>query len=238
MANEMNVQTSHGLDAYGRRRLVQVASMLVIILAVYFLAAGRLDLPWGWVYLGVGIVSLLAGGFYVLRHNPQAINERGRPSEKQKAWDKTLVAVYTPIYLSTYIVAGLEARFDWTSGVPVWLHLLGVGMSLVSSALTYSAMAHNPFLAQVVQVSDQRGHRVATKGPYRFIRHPMYLSLIIGWPALAFLLGSYWALIPGIMASILIIVRTALEDRTLLAELPGYRKYSHRTPYRLIPWVW
>jgi protein-S-isoprenylcysteine O-methyltransferase Ste14 len=90
----------------------------------------------------------------------------------------------------------------------------------------------------VVQIANERGHRVASDGPYRHIRHPMYASLILSWPALAFLLGSYWALIPGILASILIIIRTILEDRTLLAELPGYRKYTHRTPYRLIPWVW
>jgi protein-S-isoprenylcysteine O-methyltransferase Ste14 len=226
------------LDAFGRRRLVQVVTVLIIALGVYFLSAGRIDLPWGWVYLGVGLVSLVVGGAYVLRYNPQAINERGRPAESQKAWDKVILACYTPLFILVYVVAGLDARFTWTQDAPFWLHALGVLVSFLSGALTYAAMAHNPFLAQVVQIADQRGHRVATGGPYHFIRHPMYASLILSWPALAFLFGSYWALIPAGLASLLIIVRTVFEDRTLLAELPGYQEYAAQTRYRLLPRVW
>lgn len=238
MSDSNDLAASTGLDEYGRRRLVQVGVLLITILSIYFLAAGRLDLPWAWVYLGVGVISLLAGGAYVLRHNPQAINERGRPPENQKKWDKVLVAFNSLFYLGVYITAGLDARFGWTESVALWLHLLGVLGSFLSSALTYAAMAHNPFLSTVVQIADQRGHRVATSGPYHYIRHPMYTSLIIGWPSLALLLGSYWALIPGMLATALMILRTVLEDRTLMAELPGYSEYAQHTRYRLLPGLW
>ena len=238
MPDPNNLVTSTGLDEYGRRRLVQVVVLLIAILSIYFLAAGRFNLPWAWVYLAVGIISLLAGGAYVLRHNPQAINERGRPPENQKKWDKVIVAFNSLFYLGVYITAGLDARFAWTDSMPLWLHLLGVLGSFISSGLTYAAMAHNPFLSTVVQISDQRGHRVATSGPYRYIRHPMYSSLIIGWPALAFLLGSYWALIPGLLAAALMVTRTALEDSTLMTELPGYAEYARHTRHRLLPGVW
>ena len=230
--------TNTGLDAYGRRRLVQVVATLVITMAIYFLAAGRLNLPWAWVYLGIAIASVLVGGIYVLRRNPQAINERGRPPENQKNWDRLIVRLNSLCYLGVYIVAGLDARFGWTAYVPFWLHLLGAFGTILSSALTYAAMAHNPFLSTVVQISDQRGHRVATSGPYRIIRHPMYSSLILGWSAIALLLGSYWTLIPGLLASILMTIRTALEDRTLMAELPGYADYARHTRFRLLPGIW
>jgi len=229
--------SSTGLDAFGRRRLVQVVVMLLVVVGLYFLSAGSFNLPWGWVYLGVALLSLVVGGIYVLRLNPQAINERGRPAENQKAWDKIFVTFYTPLYFIVFILPGLDARFGW-SQMPLWLHLLGVVGTFAGSFLTYAAMAHNPYLAQVAQISDQRGHRVATGGPYSVVRHPMYASFFLSYPGLAFLFGSWWTFIPVLLACILVIIRTTLEDRMLQAELPGYAAYASRVHFRLLPGVW
>jgi protein-S-isoprenylcysteine O-methyltransferase Ste14 len=237
MSNIESHPTPSPLDAYGRRRIGQVLATLVLALIVIFIAAGRLNFLWGWVYLGVSLLSLILGAAYVLKHNPQAINERGRPAEGQKGWDKILMALYFPLFILVYVISGLDARFAW-SAVPLWLHLVGVVLVLAGSALTYGAMAHNKFLSMYVQVAQERGHQVATEGPYRYIRHPMYLSLVLSWPALALLLGSYWALLPGSLASALIIIRTFLEDRTLIKELPGYADYAHHVRYRLLPGIW
>lgn len=237
MSSNSSQTTSASLDAYGRRRIVQVLSTLVLALIVVFVAAGTLSFLWGWVYLGVSLLSLILGAAYVLRHNPQAINERGRPAEKQKGWDKILMMIYLPFFILVYFVSGLDARFG-LSDVPLWLHLVGLVFVLIGSALTYGAMAHNKFLSMYVQVAQERGHQVATEGPYRYARHPMYLSLLLSWPALALLLGSYWALLPGGLASAIILIRTALEDRTLLQELPGYAAYAQQVRYRLLPGVW
>jgi protein-S-isoprenylcysteine O-methyltransferase Ste14 len=231
-----------GLDAYGRKRIIQVLATLIIAVSVIFICAGNLWFLWGWVYLGVALISLAFGAAYVLKHNPQAINERGRPAEGQKGWDKILMLIYLPLYIGVYVLAGLDARFDWSennlSSVPLWLHLLGVLFTFVGSALTYAAMAHNKFLSMYVQVAEARGHQVATEGPYRYVRHPMYLSLVLSWPALAVLLGSYYAMIPGLLAALIIIIRTSMEDRTLQAELPGYAEYARQVRYRLLPGVW
>ena len=226
-----------GLDAYGRRRIRQVLLMLGIYTVLIFISAGGLDFIWGWVYFGLAGLSLLLGALYVLRHNPQAINERGRPAEGQKRWDKIIIAIYAPLAISVYIISGLDYRFGWST-LPFWVHLLGVALTLVGSILTYAAMAHNPFLSMYVQVAQERGHQVASGGPYHYVRHPMYLSLVLSWPALAFLLGSTWAMIPGLLASLLIVIRTALEDRTLLNELPGYTEYARQVRYRLLPGLW
>lgn len=230
-------QTTSGLDHYGRRRIIQVSLTLAIATAVIFISAGRLTFLWGWAYLGLALVSLIFGAIYVLRHNPQAINERGRPAESQKSWDKTLMSVYASLFVGVYVLSGLDIRFSW-SVVPFWLHGVGALVTLFSSALTYGAMAHNKFLSLYVQVAQERGHQVATSGPYQYVRHPMYLSLVLSWPALALLLGSYWALLPALLASGIIVVRTVFEDRTLLEELPGYSDYARQVRYRLIPGLW
>ena len=237
MSNTESHPTPSSLDAYGRKRIVQVLATLAVAVMVVFVAAGKLNYLWGWVYLGVSLLSLILGAGYVLKHNPQAINERGRPAEGQKGWDKILMILYLPLFILVYVISGLDARFAW-SAVPLWLHLVGVVFTLAGSALTYGAMAHNKFLSMYVQVAQERGHRVATEGPYRHLRHPMYLSLVLSWPALALLLGSYWALLPGSLASALIIIRTLLEDRTLIKELPGYADYARQVRYRLLPGIW
>jgi protein-S-isoprenylcysteine O-methyltransferase Ste14 len=58
------------------------------------------------------------------------------------------------------------------------------------------------------------------------------------WPGVALLLGSWWALVPAVVIVVVFVIRTALEDKTLRAGLPGYTEYAQHTRYRLVPGVW
>jgi protein-S-isoprenylcysteine O-methyltransferase Ste14 len=89
-----------------------------------------------------------------------------------------------------------------------------------------------------MRIQSERGHTVATGGPYRYVRHPAYAGTILYELAVAILLGSWPALIAGGVSSLLLILRTFLEDRTLQAELTGYAGYARRVRYRLLPGVW
>ena len=99
-------------------------------------------------------------------------------------------------------------------------------------------MLSNSFFSQVVRIQSDRGHAVASAGPYRFVRHPGYLGMILFEPALSTLLGSWPAILVGAICAALILLRTALEDRTLQAELEGYTEYARQVRYRLVPGVW
>ena len=99
-------------------------------------------------------------------------------------------------------------------------------------------MISNPFFSQILRIQVDRGHAVATDGPYHFIRHPGYMGMIVFEPAVSTLLGSWPAIIAGGLCSLLLILRTALEDRSLQAELSGYADYAHRVRYRLVPGLW
>jgi protein-S-isoprenylcysteine O-methyltransferase Ste14 len=107
------------------------------------------------------------------------------------------------------------------------------GMLLVSWA-----MASNKFFSTTVRIQDDRGQTVTSSGPYRLVRHPGYVGFLVSNLATPLLLGSLWALIPAVVLEALVVVRTALEDRTLQAELGGYRDYARRVRYRLLPGVW
>ena len=155
-----------------------------------------------------------------------------------KRWDIAWGVVFGPILISIYIVAGLDAvRFEWsTMSALFWP--VGLIVFLAGTALFSWSMGVNPFFEKTVRIQTERGHRVIDTGPYAFVRHPGYLGFF-GWCLSApLLLGSWWAFVPAVLSVVGLVVRTALEDRTLREELEGYEAYSNRVPHRLLPGIW
>jgi len=225
------------LDRSGISRIATVLGMLVVFGVILFAFAGRLDWPEAWVFLALYLAGILANGLWSLRHNPEVINERGRIGANAKSWDKVIGVFYTLFLLGTFVVAGLDARFTW-SDAPLWVKILGgIGFAL-SLALTFWVMATNTFLSTFVRIQDERGHTTVTSGPYRFVRHPMYAGILLMSWGMPLLLGSWWALIPGVLNIVLFFIRTSLEDKTLQEELPGYKEYVEKVRYRLVPGIW
>jgi protein-S-isoprenylcysteine O-methyltransferase Ste14 len=225
------------LDRSGINRIFQVLGSLVFFGVILFAAAGRLDWWEAWISLAIYLSGVLTNGLWSIRHNPEMMNERGRIGANAKSWDKVIGIFYMLFLIGIYVIAGLDERFAW-SMAPVWVKILGGIGFVLSMALTFWVMSANTFLSTFVRIQDERGHTTVTGGPYRFVRHPMYVGILfISW-GMPLLLGSWWALIPGGLNIILFFVRTALEDKTLQAELPGYVEYSLKVRYRLIPGIW
>lgn len=229
-------QGSH-LDRAGIRRIFTVLLTQLLYAVILFGCAGRLDWWAAWAYLAVSLLGVGFLGLTVGRKHPEVINERGGKHENQKRWDKIVTAFYGAFGLSMLAVAGLDARFGW-SDVPLWVQFLGLAGVVFEFGMVAWVMNTNPYLSTVVRIQDDRGHRVISTGPYAIIRHPMYAGLLVVWFAIPLFLGSWWALVPGALAAAALVVRTAMEDRTLQAELPGYADYAHRVRYRLVPRVW
>lgn len=220
---------------------VRFLLMLVILCGVLFLAAGTLNWPMGWVYVALTLFATLASRLLVLRRHPDLLKERASFAEKRNAkpWDAVLVQLVAVIGpMVTQIVAGLNYRFGWPPAIPLWLALAALVLVIAGWALGTWAMVANRFFSAVVRIQTDRGHTVVTGGPYRWVRHPAYAGGVIANLAVPLMLGSAWALVPGALTASLTVLRTALEDRTLQAELPGYADYAQRTRYRLLPGVW
>jgi protein-S-isoprenylcysteine O-methyltransferase Ste14 len=112
-----------------------------------------------------------------------------------------------------------------------------IGLLLAMGLVAWVAI-NNAYLSAVVRIQDDRGQQVVTTGPYRYVRHPMYAADLFFFWGIPLLLGSWWALVPSLLIVVVMIIRTALEDKTLQAELPGYKEYAEKVRYRLVPGVW
>ena len=156
-----------------------------------------------------------------------------------KAWDKALAPLMAlSIGFPVVIVAGLDHRYHWSSVLPLWLIVTGFLLIAFGYAFAAWALAENRFFSSVVRIQTERGHEVCDTGPYRFVRHPGYAGNIAALFGIVLALGSAWTLIPAAAASVIAAIRTALEDRTLQEELPGYRDYARRVRYRLLPGIY
>jgi protein-S-isoprenylcysteine O-methyltransferase Ste14 len=218
-----------------RKRMLQVVIQTLLIAAILFIASGRLDWVWAWAYLGVGVGILVINASVL---PPELIAERGQIKEDTKGWDKVLGAFIGIPTLGTVIVAGLDKRFEWSPQLALAIQVIALVFYALAQGLFSWAMASNKFFSGTVRIQEERGHTVASGGPYQYVRHPGYVGYIASWIATSFTLGSLWALIPAGLTMGLMVVRTALEDRTLLEELDGYQDYAKQVRYRLLPGVW
>lgn len=174
-----------------------------------------------------------------LRNDPELLKERAQSLEKDgKEWDKKLVRINLVFSIAFYTVAGLDAvRFGW-SQIDARIAPFALLFAILGYVFPLWALTNNPFASGIVRIQKERGHTVVSDGPYRFVRHPMYVGTLFYGNGAPLYLDSWWALIPGMALIASIIIRTALEDRTLQEELPGYREYAQKVPYRLIPGIW
>ena len=218
-------------------RVVQLLVHQAAVGAILFISAGTSRWPAAWAYLGFTMLLLAGNAIYVLPRNPEIIAERGRFHRGTRRFDKILLPFFTVAGLLVFVVSGLDARFTWAPLSSAWA---GIGGVLMAAGMvpTAGAMAVNRNLEPTVRIQEERGHQVVTTGPYRFVRHPMYVGIVVGTIAVPLMLGSAWALVPAAAVIALLFVRTAFEDRMLRADLAGYAEYASRTRYRLIPRVW
>jgi protein-S-isoprenylcysteine O-methyltransferase Ste14 len=232
--------TTTSPETIDRRRLVisTTASMLILVLCL-FPPAGTWAWSRGWLFLVVVTAASLPSILYLRRVNPDVIAGRVNRHEGWRPWDALLGLLgFLPTMLAIPIVAALgDGRFHW-SHLPWWGCLAGYAVMLAGFFGVTWATSVNKFFEPSVRIQTDRGHHVIDTGPYAIVRHPGYSSAFPLVAGMALALGSYWALIPAVLFCLILVVRTILEDRTLQAELPGYREYAQRISYRLIPGVW
>jgi protein-S-isoprenylcysteine O-methyltransferase Ste14 len=224
-----------------RQLLFGAFIMMALPAVVLFGSSGQLNWWMAWIFIGMITVFSMGSRIIMFRKYPDLIADRANFSDKDdtKSWDKTLTPLVTilgPIVM--LFVAGLDMRFEWSPDLPLVLQVTGLVITALGYSLGVWATAVNKFFSAVVRIQRERGHSTITSGPYKYVRHPGYAGGILANFAMPLVLDSLWALVPAVLVNCLLIVRTALEDRTLHEELIGYSDYAGRVCYRLLPGVW
>jgi protein-S-isoprenylcysteine O-methyltransferase Ste14 len=222
-----------------RRGFYSFAVVLVVMSGSMFGIAERLDWAAGWVFL---VVYVLVGAFavaYLQRTNPEVLVARSQFHWRdQTPAHKLIFVLLAVLFIAIIQVAALDAgRLRW-SAVPLWLVIAGYILLLLGDVGCAWVLSVNKFAEPSVSIQSDRGHKLVDTGPYGVVRHPLYAAMFFVCLGVPLALCSYWAFVPSGLGYATLIVRTAMEDRLLYNDLPGYKDYAARVRYRLIPGVW
>ena len=212
-------------------RLLTAAAAVASFL---FIPAGSLRFWQAWVYLAIWFVPVSLAFAYFYRHDPELVRRRLQRTEtvrKQKIIMKWFY-VATPVF---YVLPGFDRRFGWSRS-PLWLTTLGQAGVLSGWLIMLSVMKANPFAAGTIQV--EFGQTVVSSGPYRIVRHPMYLGASLMLLSTPLALGSYWVVPVFVLFIPIIVLRLLNEEEVLKRDLPGYSEYCLHTRFRLVPLLW
>lgn len=207
---------------------------VLVLGAMFFLAAGTLLYWEAWVFIAVLFVPMSIFGACLLRHNP-ALLERRLKMREEEPQQKRIVAGSTVILLAAFLLPGVDKRFGWSS-VPPWLVIVADVVFLLGYLLFVLTLRENEYASRTVQVEQRQ--RVITTGPYALIRHPLYFATVLIYGVSPLALGSYWALVPVALFPALLVARILNEEKVLLRDLDGYAHYCTAVRYRLIPGIW
>lgn len=236
-----NTVSKQAAQTVSPRQWIRLAVAYLLIPLILLICAG--DFGWwqAWLYALLIMAAGMGGRMWAEQRHPGLTAERQSIENirNAKTWDKVLAPLMAvSIGYPMVIVAGLDHRYHWSSEFPLWLIVMGFVLISLGYAFATWALAENRFFSSVVRIQTDRGHVVCDSGPYRFVRHPGYAGNILALFGIALALGSVWTLIPAWVATIIAVMRTALEDQTLQDELPGYQDYAQRVRYRLFPGVY
>jgi protein-S-isoprenylcysteine O-methyltransferase Ste14 len=219
--------------------LVSFLATLLLIGILIFGGAGRLNWAPGWIFVTAWIIPKLVFLILLRLKDPDLLVERATKHKNTQHYDKILLPIYFVFAFGTFIVASLDGgRLHWSGDVPLPLVIAAYVIYLLGNSLAGWAINSNPFFSAESRLQTDRAQKVTSTGPYRFVRHPAYSAAFLLWITTGLMLESWWAVIPGFLAGLVMVIRTAYEDRMLTAELPGYASYSQQVHYRLVPGIW
>ena len=205
----------------------------------FFGTAGTLAWPEAWLYMILQFSFSATMAVWLKRNDPELLKDRMTfLKSSARSWDKVILWILTIVSIPYILLPGLDTvRYQWSS-VPSVFKVVGFAGVAGAFLLIFWVMRENTYLSRIVEVQKERGHTVITAGPYQWVCHPMYVGVITIFFCIPLALGSLWTLIPAAMLIVLLVVRTRFEDKTLHAELEGYKEYSVKVPYRLVPGIW
>ena len=227
-------------ESIPRSKLIGSFFYLLVFPVILLFLGGDWRWPEGWFYSIVFYVMCSADLLYLHFKDPELLKERfGSPVQKeQKTWDKVLLMLFFIEFLVWFAIMPLDARrFRWSPEFPLWTRITGALLLVLAMLMVFEALRENTFAAPVVKMQKERGQRVISTGMYAVVRHPMYAGAVLLFISTPLLLGSVYGLLIGLLLIVTIAARSLGEEAMLKQELEGYRDYTKKVKWRIIPFV-
>lgn len=222
------------LSRLKKKIAVRFVLALLFLGIIFFWPAGTFRYWQAWVYIAILFIPMMGILVYFIRKDPELLDRRMKSKEKERR-QKTIIATGSLVYLGIYLLPGFDRRYGWSS-VPVFVVIFADILVLAGYCFFARILKENRYASRIVEVTKEQV--LISTGPYAWIRHPMYLAVVIMYVLTPLALGSYWAVLPALSLIVILVARIQNEEKVLLRELPGYRDYQNRVRYRLIPGVW
>jgi len=222
------------------KTVILLVFVLIFAPLLPILISGRWDWWQVWAYAALTLIAFVASRAVASKKHPGILKERAESLEHKdtKAFDKVAVSLLTLFMLAQQVVAGLDGRYRWSPRLGTGVNMAAFALVILGYIFASWALVENAFFSGTVRIQKERGHHVVSTGPYRIVRHPGYSGSLLSYIAIPLLFDSLWTYVPTMLLFALLVVRTALEDRTLQKELPGYEEFTRVTRWRLVPGIW
>ena len=217
-----------------RKLLVRLSFVPLFIIVFTLLPAGTFNYWEVYLYFGVLIIPMLFVFIYFLKIDPRFLERRSKGAEKVRE-QKLIQMINLPVFIAAFIIPGLDRRFGW-SDIPVEVIIITDIVIFLGYLIIFRVFRENSYASRIIEIDKEQ--KVISTGPYSFVRHPMYLGVLIMYLPTPLALGSYWGLIPMGLLPLTLILRILNEEKVLSGNLEGYKDYCLKTKYRLIPYIW
>jgi protein-S-isoprenylcysteine O-methyltransferase Ste14 len=211
-----------------------VIPMMLFMAVLVFVPAWTLNYWQGWLFLATLFIPMFFVFLYMLKHYRKLLEKRINVKEKREK-QGALQIFNTVLFFMLMVIAGLDRRFGW-SQLPPYVSIVCAVVMFTGYMAFIKTMLHNEYASRVIEI--QKGQKLIDTGPYAVIRHPMYASGMLMYIFIPLVLGSWWGEIPMLLIPVNLTIRLLDEERMLIKELKGYKRYMKKVKYRLIPWVW
>ena len=207
---------------------------VVLVGLLIFLPAGTFSFPYGWLLMGVLFLPMFIAGLVMMAKNPDLLKKRLNVKEEQGE-QQTVLKLSGLMFIAGFVLAGLDFRFGWLK-LPWWVSIIGAILFLISYAVYAEVLRENTYLSRTIEV--QENQKVISTGLYGIVRHPMYSATLLLFISMPIVLCSVIALVPFLFYPLIIAKRIKNEEKVLSEGLDGYKEYTEKVKYRLIPFIW
>ena len=214
--------------------LIKFFAGVILVGLLLFVPAGSFAFWQAWLLMGVLFIPMFVAGLILMKINPVLLRKRLNAKEEQM--EQREVVLFSGImFISSFIIAGLNFRFEWLV-LPALVTIVGTVIFLLAYALYAEVLRENEYLSRTIEV--QEGQKVVDTGLYGIVRHPMYMATIFLFLSMPIILGSIVSFLIMLLYIPIIAKRIKNEEKVLEEGLDGYKQYKERVKYRIIPFVW